>query len=134
MVHRTVVTIAILCGASAAAALAFGISRAGSHLTEHAIWRRGGFTTAPASGTSVHAGAHLAGAPDETPRGEYCRVPPSRVARPAAAVPSDTLLTSSIGSTRLGPEGQSRLTDALPPALCPGDTGGTFHGPRVAKP
>jgi len=135
MVRRTGLVIGMLCGASAAAALAFAsdISRAGSHLVERAIWRRRGFTAVPASGTGAHGGdRRLIGAPDETPRGKYCRFPPSGGA--VTAVPTDTLLGSSIGSTPLVTEGQSRIPDALPPALCAGDTAATSLVPRLGKP
>ena len=134
MVRRTVLAIGILCGASAAAALAFAsdISRAGSHLVERAIWRRRGLTEVPASGTGAHGGdRRLVAAPDET-RGEYCRFPPSGGA--VTAVPTHTLLGSAFGSTPLVTEGQSRIPDALPPALCAGDTAGTTLVPRLGKP
>ena len=138
MVRRTVLAIGILCGASAAAALAFAseISRVGSHLVDGVAWRGRGVTPVPASSTSAHGGGdgRLVAAPDETPRGEYCRFPPSRAAVTATVVPSDTFLRRSIGSTPLVLQGQSRIPDALPPALCPGDTVGTLPMPRLAKP
>jgi len=137
MVRRTVLAIGILCGASAAAALAFAseISRVGSHLVEGAVWRARGVTAVPASATSGHGGDRRpVAAPDETPRSEYCRFPPSRGAVTATVVPSDTFLRRSIGSTPLVLQGQSRIPDALSPALCPGDTAGTLPMPRLAKP
>jgi hypothetical protein len=116
MVRRTVLAIGIVCGASSAAALAFAseISRAGSHLVERAVWGGRGRTAVPVSGTSVHGDGRIAASPNETPRGEYCRFPPSRAATAVAAVRADTLRGSSIGSTPLVLEGQSRIPDALP--------------------
>ena len=138
MVRRTVLAIGILCGASAAAALAFAseISRVGSHLVEGAVWRGRGVTGVPASGRSGHEGGdrRLVAAPDETPREEYCRFPPRRTSAAAPVIPTDTLLSNPIGSTPLVLEGQSRIPNALAPALCAGDTVGTPPMPRLAKP
>jgi hypothetical protein len=135
MVRRTVLAIGIVCGASAAAAFTFAseISHAGSHLVERAVWRGRGVTAVPASGTSVHGDGRIAASPNETPRGEYCRFPPSRASVAAAAIRTDTLRGSSIGSTPLVLEGQSRIPDALPPELCTGDTVGTPRVPRLGK-
>ena len=136
MVRRTVLAIGIVCGASAAAALAFAseISRAGSHLVERAIWRGRGFTAVPVLGTSVRRDGRLAASPNDTLRPEYCRFPQSRASIAAAAVPTDTLLGRAIGSAPLILQGQSRIPDALPPELCTGDTVGTPRVPRLAKP
>jgi hypothetical protein len=136
MVRRTVAAIGILCGASAAAALAFAsdISRARSNLVERAIWRRHGFTAVPASGTGAYGGdRRLVGAPGETPRGKYCRLPPSRTSIAAPLTPTDTPFSNSVVSTPLLLEGQSRIPNALPPALCAGDTVGTPPA-RSSKP
>jgi hypothetical protein len=133
MRRQTVLTIAILCGASAAAALAFvsKISRAGSHLVEGAASQGRGVTAAPASATTVHGDGRLVAAPDETPRAEYCRFPPTHASEAATAVPNDTLLGNPSGSTPLVLDGQSRVSEALPPALCAGDT---VKSQRLGKP
>jgi hypothetical protein len=127
MVRRTVLAIAIVCGASAAAALAFAseISRAGKYLIERAVGEGRDFTPVTAG---VNVDGRVVAAPNEPPRGEYCLFPPSRDSQAATAVPTDTLRSTSIGSAPLVLEGQSRIPDTLPPAFCTGYTVGT---PRV---
>jgi len=135
MVRRTVLAIVVLCGALAGAVLAFAseISRAGSHLVERAVWRRRAFTAVTASATSVQGDGRLVTVP-EPPRGEYCRFPPSRGSEAATAIPGDSVLGNSIGSTPLPLEGQSRIPAALPPALCAGDTVAVPPVPGLGKP
>jgi hypothetical protein len=132
MVRRTVLAIVIVSGASAAAALAFAseISRAGGYLIERAVGAGRGFTPVTAG---VSADGRVVGAPNETPRGQYCLFPPSRDSEAATAVPTDSLRSTSIGSAPLVLEGQSRIPDTLPPELCTGDTVGT-PARRLGKP
>lgn len=123
MVRRTILAIGIVCGASAAGALAFAseISRAGRHLVEHATWLGRGFTPVPVPAGAVHeTGLSL---PNETSRGEYCAFPPAggSGARPLAA--ADTMPGASMSSpARIVLDGQSTIPDSLPPALCTGES------------
>jgi hypothetical protein len=135
MVRRTVLAIGILCGASAAAALAFGsgISRVGHHLVVRGAWTGRGVTTVPASGMRAHGSVRAVAAPAETPQGEYCRFPPRRGSE-ATAVPTDAAVGGTVGSTPLVLQAQSRIPDALLPALCPGDTAGPPVAPILGKP
>jgi hypothetical protein len=123
MVRRSVLTIGLLCGASAAAALAFAseLSRVGSRV-EGAVSREHGAAGVPSSGTSAHGDGRPVGAPDAIPRREYCRFPPGGGSEAATTVPADTLLGNAIDSEPLALQGQSRVSQALPPALCSGDT------------
>lgn len=136
MVRRTALTIGILCVASAAASLAFrsDIFRVGSQLVERAASTGRGVAGMPALGTGAHGDGRMVVAPDERARAEYCPFPPSRGQEAATAIPADTLLGNSVGSTLLARGGQSRIPGALPPALCAGDTVGTPPIPRLAKP
>jgi hypothetical protein len=120
MVRRTILAIGIVCGASAAGALAFAseISRAGRDLVERATWLGRGFTPVPAPPISVHGGN--VSSPNETPKGEYCAFPPAGGGAEDLA-PADTLLGAPVSSpARLVLEGQSTIPDSLPPALCTG--------------
>ena len=136
MVRRTVLSIGILCGASAAAAIAFAseMSRVGSYLVDGAVRRGRAVTDEPALGRSTDGDGRLVAAPDEAPPSEYCPFPRGRGASTATLVPADSLLGAPGGATRLALEGQSRIPDALPPALCAGDTTRTQLTPQLGKP
>src|SRR5689334_11448767 len=123
MVRRAVLTISLLCGASAAAALAFAseLSHVGSRV-QSAVSRGPGAAAVRSSGSSAHGDGRPVGAPDATPRREYCRFPPGGGSEAATTVPADTLLGNAIDSKPLALQGQSRVSQALPPALCSGDT------------
>src|SRR4030095_15514222 len=114
MVRRTILAIGIVCGASAAGALAFAseISRAGRHLVERATWLGRGFTPVPASPNGGHGpGARTPAEPGET-QGKFCSFSPSGAWEAASVAPTDTLLGAPGSSPgRLVLEGQSTIPD-----------------------
>jgi len=113
MVRRTVLAIGMLCGATGAAALAF----------------RSGISRGPA-----HSEVPIAASPEQIPRAEFCAFPPRGGSEAATAVPANTLLGTSAGLPPLARGGQSRIPDALPPALCQGDTAGPPSAPLPRTP
>ena len=118
MVRRAILAIAVVCGGTAAGALAFAsdIAGFGSHFTERPALRMRGFTPVPHASTGP-----LSSEPNEVASGRFCRFRPAdaeAVAGPPAA-PSVGGTASSRAPLVL--EGQSTIPDSLPPALCTGE-------------